>query len=323
MSSAERWDRIAQALGPRAQRDAPLGARTTYRVGGPAAVWFQAGDEADLIRLGTVLAAERARGAVVDVVVVGRGSNMLVSDAGFGGVAVGLGPEFEWMEIDAPAVGEAPVARAGSALALPVLARRSAAAGLRGLEWAVGVPGTVGGAVRMNAGGHGGDVSRCLAWARILDLSHPEVAASIVAVEDLGLGYRRSALTTTQVVTEAAFRARSGRSSDAEALIAEVVAWRVANQPGGANAGSVFANPTGASAGALVEEAGLKGHRLGSAQVSPKHANFISASAGGRAQDVSDLIDHVRAEVEARCGVRLELELRRVGFGPSALTEEE
>jgi UDP-N-acetylmuramate dehydrogenase len=297
----DRISRAAAHLGDRGSRDVPLGPLTTYRVGGAAALFLDARDETDL---------ERARRAVgetnLPVLVVGGGSNLLVADAGWPGLAVRLQGEFATIAIRGTHV------HAGAAVSLPVLARRTAAASLTGLEWAVGVPGTVGGAVRMNAGGHGSDVSRTLVRARIVDLEGDgprEVEAS-----DLNLRYRHSSVRPAQLVVGAEFGLEGGDRTLSEAEIAEIVRWRRANQPGGANAGSVFTNPPDDSAGRLIEAAGLKGTRRGSAFVSPKHANFIQADDGGSADDVRALIVEVQRLVEERTGVRLEPELRMVGF---------
>ena len=158
---------VADALGPRARRDHPLGALTTYRVGGPAALYVEAGEVGDLVAVRRALA-----GRPVPLLVLGRGSNLLVSDAGFPGLVVHLGGRFGELCLPAvPATGTVEV-RAGSAVDLPVLARRTVDAGLEGLEWAVGVPGSVGGAVRMNAGGHGSDTA---ALPRPLRLDGPGV----------------------------------------------------------------------------------------------------------------------------------------------------
>lgn len=305
MSASTGVERAAAVLGRRARRDVPLGPLTTYRVGGPAALFLEAGDEADL---------DLARRAVgesgVDVVVVGRGSNLLVADRGFPGLAVVLGEGFTGIEVEGAG------AVAGGAVALPVLARRTAAAGLTGLEWAVGVPGSVGGGVRMNAGGHGSDIAATLVSARIVDLAAPAPARpGEVAAPALGLGYRRSALTATSVVVSARFALAPGDREEAEHRISEIVRWRREHQPGGSNAGSVFANPSGDSAGRLIEEAGLKGHRVGSAFVSPRHANFVQVDDSGSADDVARLLDEVARIVVERTGVRLELENRLVGFG--------
>jgi UDP-N-acetylmuramate dehydrogenase len=300
--------RAADLLGDQARRDVPLGPLTTYRVGGAAALFVEARSDEDLAR---VAAAVGASGAAV--LVVGRGSNLLVADAGFAGIAVALGEPYADITLDGTTV------RAGGATALPVLARRTAAAGLRGLEWAVGVPGSVGGAVRMNAGGHGSDVAATLVEVRVLDLASGH--DGVVAAADLDLGYRRSALTPTSVVVEAAFALRRGDADAAGAEVAEIVRWRREHQPGGQNAGSVFTNPEGDAAGRLVDVAGCRGLRLGTAQVSPKHANFIQADPGGSADDVAALIAEVRRRVRAATGVALRPELRLVGFADDVLGE--
>lgn len=298
--------RAATVLGDRARRDEPLGPRTTYRVGGPAALLFEALDVADL-----ELAREAVLASGVAVLIVGRGSNLLVADAGFPGLAVVLGDGFDAVEVDGPVV------RAGGAVSLPVLARRTATAGLTGLEWAVGVPGSVGGAVRMNAGGHGSDVRETLARIGRFDLAAQTAGSGVatVPVSALALAYRHSALRAAEVVVWAEFVLREGELRESEEMIAEVVRWRRDNQPGGSNAGSVFTNPPGDAAGRLVEEAGLKGRRLGSAFVSPKHANFFQADANGSADDVRALILEVQRKVELHSGIRLVPEVRMVGFG--------
>lgn len=300
---------VAEALGPRARLGEPLGARTTYRVGGPAAVLVTVSGEDDLVLLRDALRRAGAEGRV-PLLVLGKGSNLLVSDAGFDGVVVCLGKPFELVELPEP--GGAPVVRAGGGCGLPVLARRTVEAGLRGLEWAVGVPGSVGGALRMNAGGHGSDVAATLRRYRWVDLLEPRQGEDDAA--SLHLGYRTSALTDSQVVVWAEFGLRPGDPAEGRAEIAEIVRWRRQHQPGGSNAGSVFTNPRGDSAGRLVDASGLKGFRLGSARVSEKHANFIQADDGGSADDVARLIEHVRAEVAHRCGVELVPEVHLVGF---------
>jgi UDP-N-acetylmuramate dehydrogenase len=296
-------DAVADALGPRAERRAPLGARTTYRVGGTAAVLVEVGGEDDLAAVHGALA--RA-GAPVPVLVLGNGSNMLVADAGFNGLVVVPGPGLDTIAIAGSSV------RAGAAALFPVVARRSAAAGLVGLEWAVGVPGSVGGALRMNAGGHGSDTAAVLARQRIFDLATGESTED--TPERLSLAYRHSDIGAGQVVVWAEFSLVGGDRASAMATVKEIVRWRSAHQPGGSNAGSVFTNPDGDAAGRLVEEAGLKGLRLGTARVSEKHANFIQADDGGSADDVRRLIDHVRRVVAETVGVRLRPEVCLVGF---------
>lgn len=292
---------IGSALGSLAQWDHPLGALTTYRVGGPARLFVEPADEAEL-----VVVAAAVDGRDVPVLVLGKGSNLLVADGGFDGLVVSLAGGFDEIAIEGPSV------QSGGAVSFPVLARRSAAAGLTGLEWAVGVPGSVGGAVRMNAGGHGSDTSEVLLSCRLVDLRAG--TATDVPVVALAYGYRRSSVSSSQVVVSATFGLQPGDAERALAEIADIVRWRREHQPGGSNAGSVFTNPPGDSAGRLIDEAGLKGRRIGSAEVSPKHANFIQADAGGSADDVRALIDDVRRCVRERSGVELRTEVRMIGF---------
>ena len=296
-------DDAARLLGGRARRDVPLGPLTTYRLGGPAALFVEASDDDDLRAVATAV-----RETGIPVLVVGKGSNLLVADAGFPGLAVVLGEAFATVEVDGTTV------RAGGATPLPVLARRTVAAGLTGLEWAVGVPGSVGGGVRMNAGGHGSDVAATLQRVRVLDLASGEDGE--VTAADLALGYRRSAVGPDHLVVWAEFALAPGDVETGEAELREIVRWRREHQPGGQNAGSVFTNPPGDSAGRLVDAAGCKGRRRGSAHVSEKHANFIQADPGGSADDVAALIAEVQAAVEAATGVHLEPELRMIGFDP-------
>lgn len=306
--SASGLGRAAAVLGSRVIANGALGARTTYRVGGRAALVLVAEGEDDL-----TLAARAVETSGVRVLVVGKGSNLLVADTGFAGLAVVLGPTFASLDIDRARLR----VRAGGAVDLPVLARRTAAAGLRGLEWAVGIPGSVGGAVRMNAGGHGSDVAAHLREVRVLDLATRQDGG--MTVDELELGYRRSSLTPSQVVVYAEFTLHAGDSDAAVAEVADVVRWRRAHQPGGQNAGSVFTNPPGDAAGRLVDLAGCRGLRLGTAQVSAKHANFIQSQPGGSAADVAALIAEVRRRVAAVTGVVLEPELRLIGFDDDRL----
>ncbi len=293
----------AAVLGERAQRDVPLGPFTTYRVGGPAALHLRAEDEDDLDLARRAVAASN-----IDVLVVGRGSNLLVADDGFPGLVVTLGDGFATIDRQGTTV------RAGGAVSLPVLARRTAAAGLTGLEWAVGVPGSVGGGVRMNAGGHGSEIRNTLRAARLFDLGGVETGPTDTTAADLALGYRHSAVGPRQVVVVAEFGLEPGDREASEAEVAAIVRWRREHQPGGANAGSVFTNPPGDSAGRLIDAAGCRGLRRGSAFVSPKHANFFQVDDKGRAADVVALMDEVRTAVQQATGVVLEPEVRLVGF---------
>lgn len=290
----------------RVRRDVSSAELTTYRCGGPLAVFVRAECEDDLN-----VVAEVLRPARVPVLVVGRGSNLLVSDAGFHGVAIALAGELEQLDIDRASAR----VRAGGAVALPVLARRAASVGVGGLEFFVGIPGSVGGAVRMNAGGHGADTADVIVTARVIDLDGG--GSRELNRAELGLGYRQSALTARAVVLEAVFSGRNDEPAACAERIDEIVRWRREHQPGGQNAGSVFTNPPGDAAGRLIEAAGCKGLRLGGAVVSEKHANFFVADPGSAAADVYALIELVQRRVEESCGVHLEPELRCIGFGES------
>ncbi len=305
-------------LGDRAQRHVPLGPLTTYGVGGKAALFLGGCGPDDL-----ALARRAVAASGVPVLVLGRGSNVLVADRGFPGLVITLGEAFAAIHLDEPGdLGQPAAARAGGAVSFPVLARRTAAVGFRGLEWAVGVPGSVGGAVRMNAGGHGSDVAASLVRAWVFDLAGSDGDGGMeMAAADLGLGYRSSSLGPLHIVVAAELAVTAGRREDAEREVAAVVHWRREHQPGGSNAGSVFANPEGDSAGRLIDAAGLRGFRRGSATVSPKHANFVQVDEGGSADDVHALIEEVRMTVKDRFGIELQLENRLVGFEPLPLSE--
>lgn len=293
---------LVDRLGPAVSRDAPLSERTTYGLGGPAALLVEV---EDLAALGAV--ADGLARHPVPVLVVGRGSNVLVADAGFEGLALHLGGELAELE-----VGERRVL-AGGGLALPVLARRCAAAGRGGLEFYVGIPGSVGGAVRMNAGGHGRETAEVLTRAWVVDLAAGP-AEREWSLAELDLGYRRSALAPRQVVTRAELSASPEEPDACRARIDEVVRWRREHQPGGSNAGSVFTNPPGDSAGRIIDSCGLKGFRVGEAEVSPKHANFFRAGPSATADDVHRLVREVQTRVEERTGIRLLPEITFVGF---------
>ena len=263
----------------------------------------EAGSTDDLLAVSEAL---RPLAGSVPVLVLGNGSNLLVADRGFGGLVVSPGRSMAEVEIAGTTL------RVGAASSMPVVARQASAAGLMGFEWAVGIPGSVGGAVCMNAGGHGSDMAAVLLGARAVDL----VAGRVVDLpaERLGLGYRTSAIGSGQVVVSAELSLEAGDAAEAMAQIGEIVRWRREHQPGGSNAGSVFMNPEGDSAGRLVEQAGLKGFRMGSARVSEKHGNFIQADEGGSADDVARLVFHVQGVVAERLGVWLTPEIRMVGF---------
>ncbi len=283
---------------------APLAALTTYKFGGPARWLLEADSEDDLIRLAAALAEEPAP---VPVVVLGRGSNVVISDLGFRGVVVRPGPGLGGLEIGADGT-----CRTGGALPLPVLARRAAEADRGGLEFYVGIPGSVGGAVCMNAGCHGSDTAEWLVTARIADVRTGRVREA--GPSDLGMSYRHSEVGGDEVVTAAVFRTVPRARADAEERMRAITAWRREHQPGGTlNAGSVFKNPPNDSAGRLIDSLGLKGFRVGAVSVSARHANFFVAGEGATAQDVHDLVAEVRRRVYEESGVLLEPEVRFVG----------
>lgn len=301
------FDDIASRLGPMAVRHGALAPLTTYRLGGPAAVLVRPTDRAQLAHIAAVLADHD-----VPVLVVGRGSNLLIADEGFAGVVVVTADLAERIDF----VDERMVCSAN--VLMPVAARRSVAHGLTGFEWAVGVPGSVGGGVRMNAGGHGSDIAAALVRVTIFDVRTGRCGD--VASDALGLRFRGSALADTQLVVEAELQLAAGDVRAAEAELAEIVRWRREHQPGGQNAGSVFVNPVPGevAAGQLIDAAGLRGWRVGGAVVSEKHANFIQAEPGATAADVRALIEHVRAVVAERCGYVMRSEIRHVGWNDVA-----
>jgi UDP-N-acetylmuramate dehydrogenase len=306
---------LERALPGRVARDVPVASLTTYRLGGPLAVVARAERAADL-----AVIAGHVDLARVPVLVVGRGSNLLVADRGFAGLGILLAGDFELVEVD-PSTA---VVRAGAAAPLPLVARRAAAVGVAGLEFLVGIPGSVGGAVRMNAGGHGSETRDVLHRAWIVSLDHGSSASPVERSRDeLGLRYRGSHVGAHDVVTAAELTGHADAPGACSARVDEVVRWRREHQPGGANAGSVFRNPEGDSAGRLIDAAGCKGLRVGGAVVSPKHANFFQAEQGATADDVHRLVDTVRQRVADRWGIVLEPELRMLGFdeasaGPGA-----
>ena len=309
MTDTDRVAVAARVLGGRARHDVPLGPMTTYRVGGSAALFVDAAEVADLIAV-----AEARAASGIPVLVVGRGSNMLVADTGFAGIAVSVAQLAGQIDIDT----DAGLVTAGGGVALPVLARRTAAAGLTGFEWAVGVPGSIGGAVRMNAGGHGSDMAAALVDVEVFDID--TCARLTLPAEAIGLRFRASSLAPAHAVLSARLQLARGDRARSEAELAEIVRWRREHQPGGQNCGSVFVNPVpghgpdAVSAGLLIDSLGLRGTRFGTAWVSEKHANFIQAGEGGSAADVRRAIEQVRARVAEATGYRLRSEVRLVGF---------
>jgi UDP-N-acetylmuramate dehydrogenase len=294
---------------------------TTLKVGGPASAVVRAEGCADLVAVAEVCAAAQR-----PVLVVGRGSNLLVADTGWPGVAVVLGRGFRGVVVDqideeVDGVGAVVGVVAGAAEPMPVLARTVAGRGLGGLAFGVAIPGTLGGAVRMNAGAHGGEIAQVLEWAEVVRLGRAG-AVERLGLDDLAARYRHTALPDDAVVVRARLRLRRTDPATLASEMAEMKQWRRAHQPiNEPSCGSVFRNPPGDSAGRLIEAAGLKGYRIGGAQISPRHANFITTGASVSAADVHALISHMRAEVARIHGVHLQTEVVLVGFdveGPAA-----
>lgn len=284
------------------RRDVPLGPMTTYKAGGPAAYFAELGDVGDLERLiSSGLTASRP------VLVLGRGSNLVVADAGFRGLVVRLGGSFTVVTIEGERV------HAGAATPLPRLARQAVEAGLVGLEFFVGIPGSVGGAVRQNAGCFGTETRDRLLEAEIIDMTTGERTAR--TGDDLDLSYRHSNLKPIELVAAASFQARHGDPEAGKAEMREIIRWRKEHQPGGTlNAGSVFKNPPDVAAGELIDRLGLKGTRVGDVAVSDKHANFFVAGPQATADDIYRLVRQVKDTVFARSGTILEPEIQFVGF---------
>lgn len=281
--------------------DVPLGPMTTLGVGGVARRFAEPRDAAELATVLKGLGGE-------PLLVVGKGSNMLVADTGWPGLALRLGAGFKWQRRIGTEVFS------GGGTAMPALAAWLATEGLAGLEFAAGIPATVGGSVRMNAGAHGGQTADSLVSVTIATPDEPDGAAH--APDTLGFGYRHSALPRDAVVVEARWALAEDDPAAIRTRLDELRAWRRATQPlRQRNCGSVFTNPPGDSAGRLIEAAGLKGRAVGGASVSEKHANFIVVDpASATAADVVTLIRLVRDEVAARGGPVLEPEVRLVGF---------
>jgi UDP-N-acetylmuramate dehydrogenase len=288
-----------------------LARHTTMRVGGAAAALVSADTVDDLRAVAGVAARTGA-----PWVVIGRGSNLLVADAGWPGIVIVLGRGFRGVDVDGGAV------RAGAAEPMPALAGSVARRGLAGLAFGVAIPGTVGGAVRMNAGAHGRETRDVLVWADVVRMD----AGGRLERWDarrLAFSYRHSALAPDGVVTRAAFQLAHADADQIAADMAEMRQWRRDHQPiNEPSCGSVFRNPPGDSAGRLIEAAGCKGLRIGGAEISRRHANFITVGPGARAADVHALIRTARRRVEEHAGVTLRTEVVLVGFEESAPADQ-
>lgn len=303
-SPARLLDRLPAVRG-RLSENAPLAAVTWFRVGGAAEVLFRPADADDLA------AFVAAKPSDVPLTVVGVGSNLLVRDGGVPGVVVRLGRGFASIE-----ARDGTVACGAAALDLNV-ALFARDAGLAGLEFLSGIPGTIGGALRMNAGAYGREVSDVLLDAEAID---PAGARRALPAAELGLSYRHCSLPEGWIFTAARLRAEPGDPPAIQARIAEIQAARESSQPiRTRTGGSTFANPADPRAGGrkaweLIDLAGCRGLRRGGAQVSEKHCNFLVNAGGATAQDIEDLGEEVRSRVADRFGVTLRWEIRRIGL---------
>jgi len=284
------------------RRDVPLGPLTTYKAGGAASYFAEVATTEDLDALiDSGLTTNR------EVLVLGRGSNLVVADAGFDGLVIKLGGTFATAHVEGVEVG------AGAAHPLPKLARLAVDEGVAGLEFFVGVPGSVGGAVRQNAGCFGEETKDCLVSATIVDLTTGERVERGPA--DLELSYRHSNVAVDQLVVSARFRGRPGDPTEGKEKMRAITRWRKEHQPGGTlNAGSVFKNPPDIAAGELIDRLGMKGTAVGDVSVSDKHANFFVAGPGATATDIRRLVTLVKDTVFEATGTILEPEIQFVGF---------
>lgn len=290
-----------QASAGEVRLDEPMSKHTTWRIGGPADCLYIPHDKEQLIRAIKLLHRHG-----VPWMVHGKGSNTLVTDKGIRGVVIKLGDGFDTVQFDGDVV------QAGASYSFVKLSWQTAKKGLTGLEFAGGIPGTVGGAVYMNAGAHGSDVSRVLTGAEVV-LENGELVE--YSAEDLQYSYRHSILQEQKgIVVSASFKLSYGDRKEIAAAMASYKERRTKTQPLTQKcAGSVFRNPPGHYAAQLIERCGLKGTRIGGAQVSELHANFIVNTGNATAEDVLTLIEHIQSTVNDKCGIRLIPEVLVVG----------
>lgn len=295
-------DDLYARLGDRVKENVSLAPYTSARIGGPADVFITADSADDLARIVKLL-----RKLDMEYLMLGGGSNVLVSDRGVRGVVVlnrAKGVRFH--------AGDEPSVTAESGVIFSNLANRCAVKGLAGLEWAATVPGTIGGAVYGNAGAFGGDMAGNLIWAELLT----ENGREKFTAEQMGYGYRTSILKRSEleaVVLAAELSLKNSTREEVTTNIEQFTAHRKATQPPGASMGSMFKNPNGDYAGRLIEAAGLKGTRIGNAEISPLHGNFFINHGTTRAEDIRALIEVVMKTVKEKLGVDLELEIELVG----------
>lgn len=292
---------LRAACGDRVRTQFATAPLTTFRIGGPAALFLEPEREADLVAVG-----EAVRQTDIPFLVLGKGSNILVGDAGFPGVVLRLGRGYRWAARDGDRI------TGGGAMPLPALAGVALSHGLAGLEFGVAIPASFGGAVRMNAGAHGSDLAHVVEEVEVFELLAGERRS--VPAREVGFRYRNTDLPRDGVVVAATARLTSGEIGAIRARMHEAREWRRRTQPlAEPNCGSVFKNPPGDHAARLIDAAGLKGFTVGGASISRKHANFIVAGPGASALDVLGVIRHVQETVAARTGIRLEPEVHLVG----------
>ena len=280
--------------------DARLSDYTWFRVGGPADVLFQPADRDDLEDF---LAAKPAD---VPVTVIGVGSNLLVRDGGVRGVVIRLGRPFAQIER-----AGAESLRVGAGANDPAVSAFARDLGLAGLEFLTGVPGTIGGALRMNAGAYGGDMQAITVSATLVD-SRGEIKQ--LTAEEIGFSYRHTEVPEDWIFVEALLRGHAGDTAEIAAKMAGIRAAREDSQPlRTRTGGSTFANPPDTHAWKLIDEAGCRGFKVGGAQVSEKHCNFLLNLGDATAADIETLGEEVRARVKAKSGVDLRWEIRRIG----------
>jgi UDP-N-acetylmuramate dehydrogenase len=292
---------LRSSAGARVRLDFPLAPLTTFRIGGAAALYFEPESEPDLAAAGVAVAETG-----IAFSVIGKGSNLLVSDRGFDGLVLRLGRGFRWASRDGKRL------TAGGAMPLPALAGTALHHQLAGLEFAVAIPATLGGAVRMNAGAHARSMADVVDRVDVFSLL--EGSRRSISGADAGFSYRRSSLGEDAVVIGATVQLEAAPAEQIRAAMEAAREWRRQTQPlAEPNCGSVFKNPVDGHAARLVEEAGGKGLRVGGASVSTRHANFIVADPGTKAEDVLRLIRRIQDLVADRSGIRLDTEVHLLG----------
>jgi len=300
----ELCERLTCLLDDRVRFSLPLARHTSFRIGGPADAFAEPDTLEELQTLLVLLHA-----ASVPVFLLGGGTNILVSDKGVRGVVVKLGEGFTYVRWQEAA--EDATVHVGAANSLGRFVREAVRKGYRGIEFAEGIPGTVGGGLLMNAGAFGGELS---AVVMAITGVHCDGRRERLAGETLGFAYRRTALPAQFVVAEVEFHLLRGQADAIAAVMSKAQQKRQKTQPHGyPNAGSIFKNPPGTYAGRLIESAGLKGHSHGRAQISEQHANFIVNTGGATAADVRVLMEQIQRTVWEKNNIWLEPEVRLVG----------